>query len=233
MRVLKLIERRRLAPVTRNDVVDENEGVRSRRRSVTHSYKKLAPSPLLTLSVLKLDGSVFEIHVGRTATVAELKQAVEVVFTSSICKIPWSLVWGHFCLCHVGKKLTNDRAHIRNFGIKDGDQIEFIRHMSISNMPLEKGSKNETVPYKQHLMLSYGSSGHEEEVENGSEDFDKNVSQEDNSEYPNRAVKEGPVPGFKLPRFWKGWLSYSKVVEGFKRGQELLIEMPEFLRKRI
>ena len=26
-------------------------------------------------------------------------------------------------MCHVDKKLTNDRAHIRNFGIKDGDQV--------------------------------------------------------------------------------------------------------------
>ncbi|KAL6137776.1 hypothetical protein ACLB2K_063065 [Fragaria x ananassa] len=96
-------------------------------------------------------------QVGRSATVAELKQAVEVVFSSSNSKVPWSLVWGHFCLCHVGKKLTNDRAHIRNFGIKDGDQIEFIRHMSISNMPFEKWSKKESAPYKQQLMLTYGS----------------------------------------------------------------------------
>ncbi|KAL6134305.1 hypothetical protein ACLB2K_066537 [Fragaria x ananassa] len=208
MRLLKLIERRRLSPLTRKDVVDDG------RRSMAHSYKKLAPSPLLTLSVLKLDGSVFEIQVGRSATVAELKQAVEVVFSSSNSKVT-SL--GAFCLCHVGKKLTNDRAHIRNFGIKDGDQIEFIRHMSISNMPFEKGSKKESAPYKQQLMLTYGSNGHETKVEHGSEDFDNNVSQEDGSgDHPNIDVEEGPMPEFKLPRFWKGWLSYSKVVGAWR-----------------
>ncbi|XP_050379725.1 uncharacterized protein LOC126797086 [Argentina anserina] len=263
MKLLKLPERRRFAPLAQNDVVDENDGVR--RRSMSHSYKKLAPPPLLTLSVLKLDGSVFEIQVGRTATVAELKQAVELVFTSCKSNIPWSLVWGHFCLCHVDKKLTNDRANIRNFGIKDGDQIEFSRHMSISNMPLEKGSQHESVPYRRHLVLSYGSNGHEEKVQKGPEDFDNNFSQEDDSgdhpkrdvekiekgsenfdkkvsqgddfeDHPSRDVEEGPVPESKSPRFWKGWLSYSKVVGGFKKGierQELLIEMPEFLRKRI
>lgn len=232
MRVFNLIERRRLlSPVTRNDDVDEKDDV----RSITHSYKKLAPLPLLTLSVLKLDGSVFEIHVGRTATIAELKQAVEVVFSSSHSKIPWSLVWGHFCLSHVGQKLTNDTAHIRTFGIKDGDQIQFTRHMSISNMPVKKGYKNESVPCKQHLMLPYGSHGHEEKVENSSEDFDNNVIQEDKSKYyPNKDVEEGPVPEFKLARFWKGWLSYSKVIGGFKKGirrQESSIEIPELFMK--
>lgn len=43
------------------------------------------------------------------------------------CKPIWfalrSLVWGHFCLCYVGQKLTNEKAYIRNFGIKDGDQV--------------------------------------------------------------------------------------------------------------
>lgn len=34
-----------------------------------------------------------------------------------------SLVWGHFCLCYDGQKLTNDKAYIRNYGIKDGDQV--------------------------------------------------------------------------------------------------------------
>lgn len=37
-------------------------------------------------------------------------------------------MWGHFCLCFDGQKLLNDKALIRNFGIKDGDQVclEFL-----------------------------------------------------------------------------------------------------------
>lgn len=83
--------------------------------------------------------------------------------------------------------------------------------------------------------MSYGSNGHEEEVENSSEDVDNNVIQEDNSKYhPNKDAEEGPVPEFKLARFWKGWLSYSKVVGGFKKGirrQESSIEIPELFTK--
>lgn len=56
MRVLNLIERRCLAPLKRNDDLRENGMRISSRHS---SYKKLVQLPLLKLSVLKLDGSVF------------------------------------------------------------------------------------------------------------------------------------------------------------------------------
>uniref|UniRef100_M1CRW3 SNRNP25 ubiquitin-like domain-containing protein n=1 Tax=Solanum tuberosum TaxID=4113 RepID=M1CRW3_SOLTU len=45
-------------------------------------YRKL-PEQLLNISVLKLDGSSFVIHVARNATVADLKQAVEEAFNFS------------------------------------------------------------------------------------------------------------------------------------------------------
>ncbi|PNX57868.1 U11/U12 small nuclear ribonucleoprotein 25 kDa protein, partial [Trifolium pratense] len=45
-------------------------------------YDKL-PSQPLRLSVLKLDGSSFDIQVSKTATIAELKDAVEAVFSYS------------------------------------------------------------------------------------------------------------------------------------------------------
>ncbi|KAF5932314.1 hypothetical protein HYC85_028485 [Camellia sinensis] len=92
------------------------------------SYHRL-PQQLLNLSILKLDGSSFEVNVARNATIADLKQAVEEIFSLSQkdCegKISWSHVWGHFCLCYEGQKLINDKVYIRNFGIKDGDQVSF------------------------------------------------------------------------------------------------------------
>ncbi|CAB4272839.1 unnamed protein product [Prunus armeniaca] len=212
MKILNLIERRCLAPLKRDDVVRVSD-----TRSFTnhHSYKKLPQLPLLKLSVLKLDGSVFEIHVGRTATIAELKQAVEEFFGLLEGKIPWSLVWGHFCLCYVGQKLTNEKAYIRNFGIKDGDQLQFIRHMSISNSPLKRRSKSESVPYKQHSTLTYGSNGHEDEEKSGLDGSDNNAVHEDNS---NEDLEEGPVPQFKVVHYLSGWLSCSKVMVGLKKG---------------
>lgn len=34
-----------------------------------------------------------------------------------------SHVWGHFCLSYADKQLINDKVLLRNFGIKDGDQV--------------------------------------------------------------------------------------------------------------
>lgn len=36
----------------------------------------------------------------------------------------WRLhLWGHFCLCYDGQKLVTETDSIRNYGIKDGDQV--------------------------------------------------------------------------------------------------------------
>ncbi|KAL3633063.1 hypothetical protein CASFOL_026047 [Castilleja foliolosa] len=101
------------------------------------TYRKL-PEQLLKLSVLKLDGSNFGINVARNATVARVKSAIEDEFNIS-CKDEmnelWSLVWSHFCLCYEGQKLMNDKACIRKYGIKDGDQLEFVQHLRIDHAP--------------------------------------------------------------------------------------------------
>ncbi|PWA82709.1 ubiquitin-related domain-containing protein [Artemisia annua] len=97
------------------------------------SIGKSSSQPI-RLSILKLDGTSFEITVTRKATVAKLKQAVEAVFghlpTQGDSKI-WSHVWGNFCLCFEHMKLLRDRDPITRFGIKSGDQLQFVRHTPI------------------------------------------------------------------------------------------------------
>ncbi|RVX19525.1 hypothetical protein CK203_005194 [Vitis vinifera] len=89
-------------------------------------YWKLPQQPI-KLSVLKLDGSCFQIEVTKTSTVAELKQAVEDAFShlpkKGPGKISWLHVWGHFCLCYNDQKLVTETEYIKNYGIKDGDQV--------------------------------------------------------------------------------------------------------------
>lgn len=98
-------------------------------------YWKLPQQPI-KLSVLKLDGSCFQIEVTKTSTVAELKQAVEDAFShlpkKGPGKISWLHVWGHFCLCYNDQKLVTETEYIKNYGIKDGDQLHFVRHQSIN-----------------------------------------------------------------------------------------------------
>ncbi|KAL5547786.1 hypothetical protein UlMin_003017 [Ulmus minor] len=140
-----------------------NESVRSRR---SFAYRKLPPQ-LLKLSVLKLDGSVFEVKVSRSVTVAELKEAVEDVFSQlpkhKETDISWSHVWGQFCLSYDGQKLIDDKTYIRLLGIKDGDQLRFIRHSSTNNerekriVPKHRRFKgyNEQVLKKKNLLFIY------------------------------------------------------------------------------
>ncbi|XP_058785886.1 uncharacterized protein LOC131660626 isoform X1 [Vicia villosa] len=110
------------------------------------SYGKL-PSQNLTLSVLKLDSSSFQVEVAKTATVAELKDAVEAVFRPE--KISWPLVWGQFCLCYDAQKLVTETDYLRDYGIKDGDQLQFVRH--ISNVcSIQRKPKKRTVNLNQH-----------------------------------------------------------------------------------
>ncbi|KAJ7978963.1 U11/U12 small nuclear ribonucleoprotein 25 kDa protein [Quillaja saponaria] len=115
-----------LSPFLRHD---------SLRRSL--AYHKL-PQPCLNLSVLKLDGSCFDVQVPRTAKVAELKEAVERVFSQlqnhREITVSWSHVWGHFCLCYNDQKLVDDKAYIGLYGIHDGDQLRFVRHLSFNYM---------------------------------------------------------------------------------------------------
>ncbi|KAK9130654.1 hypothetical protein Sjap_011141 [Stephania japonica] len=72
-----------------------------------------------------------------TATVADLKEAVEHAFLQRLkeedCNlICWSDVWSDFCLCFQGQKLINNNDQILLFGIHDGCQIHLVQHQSIN-----------------------------------------------------------------------------------------------------
>nr|XP_023874036.1 uncharacterized protein LOC111986603 [Quercus suber]POE83868.1 u11/u12 small nuclear ribonucleoprotein 25 kda protein [Quercus suber] len=138
-------------------------------------YTKL-PSQPLNLSVLKLDGSSFNIEVTKTATIAELKEAVEAVFDhmpqKGPGKISWPHLWGHFCLCYDGQKLVTEADPIRNYGIKDGDQLHFIRHISISYNLRKKRPKKWDFGSKQRKMSLSQSNSCEEGEQKDKEDGD-------------------------------------------------------------
>ncbi|KAI3823526.1 hypothetical protein L1987_04965 [Smallanthus sonchifolius] len=107
------------------------------------SFRKLSSQPI-KLSVLKLDGSSFDIFVKKKATVGKVKQAIEAAFRQGDCKISWSHVWGQFCLCFEQMKLLRDRDSIARFGIKNGDQLQFVRHTPLYTLA---GETSERLPY--------------------------------------------------------------------------------------
>nr|GMD10542.1 U11/U12 small nuclear ribonucleoprotein 25 kDa protein-like isoform X1 [Ipomoea batatas] len=173
-------------------------------------YQKLPEQPL-QLSVLKLDGSSFCVNVARNATVAELKLAIQRVFDVS-CegegKVLWSLVWSHFCLCYESQKLTNDKACIRNFGIRDGDQVQFVRQMMI-----------ETAEYETAKQQSRSESNHPDKYsviniceadENDSACPSNQQTTYFEIEEEKREEEAISNSEFNLAQFVKGWLAHPK-----------------------
>ncbi|OMO54376.1 hypothetical protein CCACVL1_27854 [Corchorus capsularis] len=207
MGVLNLLERRCLAPInfnsggngsgTGSDDGEEIESLLSKKLL----YRKLPQQRFFKLSVLKLDGSLFDVNVGRNATVAELKVAIEELFAelpeeSNGC-ISWSHVWGHFCLSYDGQKLVNNKACIKNFGIKDGDQAGFTIGAEFS----PSGSGHE----KRQNVVNHN-------------DLDEN--KEDNSSDHYVEEEEIPLPEVKLTRLLSGWLSSTKLWAVSRKGSQ-------------
>ncbi|CAH8392359.1 unnamed protein product [Eruca vesicaria subsp. sativa] len=137
----------------------------------TFSYDKLPPEPI-RLSVLKLDGSSFDVNVTSSATVRDLKLAIETAFShvpkKGPSKISWSHVWGHFCLCYGGQKLVTDTECIGSYGMKDGDEVRFKNHVS-GNAILNKGYSRKS---KQKNLERVGPKDEAEEV-NRMEEIDQ------------------------------------------------------------
>ncbi|KAJ8753258.1 hypothetical protein K2173_017876 [Erythroxylum novogranatense] len=102
-------------------------------------------------SVIRLNGSSFEVEVVLKATVRDLKQAVENVFANSTeedqIDISWSHVWSYFFLCYEGQKLVDDNVYVRSFGIKDGDQLYFVRRSTVESNPPDAIAEEENAAY--------------------------------------------------------------------------------------
>ncbi|KAJ6790868.1 Uncharacterized protein M6B38_248540 [Iris pallida] len=192
----------------------------SRRSSF--SYCRL-PDPSLRLSILRLDSTSFEVKVSRTANVLRLKMAVEDVFrdlsekTEGGGNIFWSHVWGHFCLCFKDYKLLDDRKSLKEYGIKDGDQLRFIRHLSVNQNPNKKRLKTYEV-VQRNVMLLTGP----EENSNEKNDYDSLIRIH-YRDYQNYDDEHGDLLGksnSKMTHMWRGCFSCSSLGSSKKSRSE-------------
>ncbi|KAI5393801.1 hypothetical protein KIW84_060783 [Lathyrus oleraceus] len=166
-------------------------------------YDRL-PSQPLRLSVLKLDGSSFDIQVSKNATIAELKDSVEAVFSympqNGPGKISWPHVWGQFCLCYDEKKLVKEEDYLRNYGVKDGDQLNFIRHASNNCGVQRKRSKKRVFHLKQHRRSQVNYCKQKENSDNADDENDDNIDSDENEEVKDHTkavhVAKNKITGF-------------------------------------
>ncbi|GMI83865.1 hypothetical protein HRI_002055800 [Hibiscus trionum] len=179
------------------------------------SYSKLPEEPI-KLSVRKLDGSSFDVQVIKSATVAELKLAVQRVFShmpkEGPGKISWPHVWGHFCLCYHALKLLTDTDHIINYGIQDGVQLHFVRHVSSSYNLTKIQSKKTMVTQKQSYLSMRSSTGTlASELNCEEDDNDDNI--DDDGRYKTRTDKKQSMivqQECQFGHLWRGWSSCSR-----------------------
>ncbi|XP_078182095.1 U11/U12 small nuclear ribonucleoprotein 25 kDa protein-like [Carex rostrata] len=188
------------------------------RRSSSFSYQLLPSQTLINLSILKLDNSTFDVQVERSATIRELKASIEQLFYSLLkdqgTSISWSHVWSHFCLCFRNQKLTNDKATLRSLGIKDGDQLCFVQHLSMEKESRKRKSKDRNIV---ELPRSWPSSDmpSEDEIEKCSNPtglIKKSSSCGDINIYRTASadiISEDARIKFCI--FPRGWFSYSKL----------------------
>ncbi|XP_019173784.1 PREDICTED: uncharacterized protein LOC109169356 isoform X2 [Ipomoea nil] len=99
---------------------------------------------------------LLSIEVPRNGNLAELKKAVEAAFSHLPCKVSWPHVWGHFCLSHDYEKLLSESDPIGLYGIRDGDQLEFVRHVSISYLGKRTEREEDPDPDLYEPCLSSG-----------------------------------------------------------------------------
>ncbi|MED6122772.1 hypothetical protein PIB30_042978, partial [Stylosanthes scabra] len=125
-----------------------------------------------------------DIQVEKTATIAELKEAVKVVFShmpqKGPGKISWPHVWRQFCLCYDGQKLVKDDDFLRNYGIRDGDQLRFIRHVSsYYGARRRKRSKKRVFHFKQHSRSSSQVNSYQPKGHSDDDDDDEEICSDD------------------------------------------------------
>ncbi|KAL2346705.1 hypothetical protein Fmac_000705 [Flemingia macrophylla] len=172
------------------------------------------PFETLNLSIVKLDASYFRVEVANAATVADLKQAVEAVFyhmpRKGPGKILWSLVWRQFCLSYQGQELISDTDYIIDYGIKDGDQLHFMRHVS-DNCNFERNQWKKRVMYlKQHNKLSSQENTYQQK-EHKDDDIGLDDIVIENGKIQHSNAEENRGGKSRLAGFWGGLFSHSRL----------------------
>ncbi|XP_030525565.1 U11/U12 small nuclear ribonucleoprotein 25 kDa protein [Rhodamnia argentea] len=93
----------------------------------------------MRVSVLKLDGTSFDVAVMNSATVKELKLAVKRKVSDAEQsqmghrQISWKHVWANFCLSYNNQKLLDDDSKLQDFGIRNNSQVHFIPYVMAKN----------------------------------------------------------------------------------------------------
>ncbi|CAN2391197.1 U11 U12 small nuclear ribonucleoprotein 25 kDa [Pristimantis euphronides] len=89
----------------------------------------------MTVRVCKADGEVMPVVVTQNATVLDLKRAIQRYVQlkhhreGGIQHISWKYVWKTYQLSFSGEKLDNDEKSLRECGVKNRDEVVFVKKL--------------------------------------------------------------------------------------------------------
>lgn len=89
----------------------------------------------MRISVLKLDGTSFDVAVLNSARVKDLKLGIKKKVNDMEQSkmghrhISWKHVWRNFCLMHHNEKLIDDSSLLQDFGIRNNSQVHFAPYV--------------------------------------------------------------------------------------------------------
>ncbi|CAM8912529.1 unnamed protein product [Rhodiola kirilowii] len=86
----------------------------------------------MRISVLKMDGTTFDVAVMNSATVKDLKLAIKKKVNEleqskmGHRHISWRHIWANFCVSYHNDKLLDDDALLQDFGLRNNSQVHFV-----------------------------------------------------------------------------------------------------------
>ncbi|KAK5613585.1 U11/U12 small nuclear ribonucleoprotein [Crenichthys baileyi] len=89
----------------------------------------------MTVKVLKADGEIMPIVVVQNATVLDLKKAIRRFMElkqqreGGVKYISWRYVWRTYHLVFQGEKLEDDTMRLKDYGIRNRDEVTFMKRL--------------------------------------------------------------------------------------------------------
>ncbi|GAA6218083.1 U11/U12 small nuclear ribonucleoprotein 25 kDa protein [Lates japonicus] len=89
----------------------------------------------MTVRVLKADGEVMPIVVVQNATVLDLKKAIRRFMElkqqreGGVKHVSWRYVWRTYHLVFQGEKLEDDKMRLKDYGIRNRDEVTFMKRL--------------------------------------------------------------------------------------------------------
>ncbi|XP_044480266.1 U11/U12 small nuclear ribonucleoprotein 25 kDa protein-like [Mangifera indica] len=88
----------------------------------------------MRISILKLDGTSFDVAVMNSATVKDLKLAIKKKVNEMEQSnmghrhISWKHIWKNYCLSHQNQKLLDENSALEHFGMRNNSQVQFVAY---------------------------------------------------------------------------------------------------------